>query len=323
MTLRCTLIAASAAVVLLTSNLAAEPYPSGPVRIVLPFAPGGQLDVIGRPLAEYLGRTLRQPFLLEHRPGAASTVGAEAVARAPADGSTLLYGTTSTYAIAPTLYKRSGYDPRTSFAPIAIVSEAPMVLVAVRTRGFNTVGDLLAAARKNPGSLSFASAGAGTPPHLLGELFKQAAAVDLLHVPYKGGAPAMADLVAGHVDAMFEVATTVLPQVQSGSVVALMTLSASRSPQLPDVPTAAEAGFPGLALASWNGLAAPVGTPRDVVDTLNRAVNDALATAAMQQLLATAGIRAVGGSAAAMSARIERELPIWQAVIEAAKVRMD
>jgi tripartite-type tricarboxylate transporter receptor subunit TctC len=298
-------------------------YPNRPVTIINPFAPGGQSDPIGRAIALHLQRALGQPFVLDNRTGAGSTIGAQYVARAAPDGHTLLFGTTSTFVIAPFVYRAAGYDPAGSFAPIAVASEGVMVLTANPRTGFRTAADVVAAAKRRPGDVTFASAGNGSLPHVLGELFASLAGIRLTHVPYRGGAPAMNDLVGGQVDLFFEAVANVAQHAEAGRIVALLATGTTRSPLLPEVPTATEAGYPDLNLTSWTGFAAPANTPAPIIAALNREINAALRTAELRDLLARIGVAAVGGSPEDMSARIARESPTYQRIIAAAKVTAD
>jgi tripartite-type tricarboxylate transporter receptor subunit TctC len=318
------ILSSVAAATLLTGRISAaqaqERYPNRPVTIINPFAAGGQSDPIGRAVALHLQRALGQSFVLDNRTGAGSTIGAQYVARAAPDGHTLLFGTTSTFVIAPFVYRAAGYDPARSFAPIAIASEGPMVLTANPQTGFRTVADVVAAAKRRPSDVTFASAGNGSLPHILGELFASLAGIQLNHIPYRGGAPAMNDLIGGQVDLFFEAVANVAQHAEAGRVVALLATGTTRSPLLPVVPMAAEAGYPDLDLAAWTGFAAPAGTPAPVITALNHEINTALGTAEMRDLLARIGVGAVGGSPEDMSARITRESVTYRRIIAAAKV---
>lgn len=295
-------------------------YPGRPVTIINPFAAGGQADPIGRVVAAHLQRALGQPFVLENRTGAGSTIGAQYVARAAPDGHTLLFGTTSTFAIAPYVYRNAGYDPATSFAPIAVASEGPMVLTASPRTGYKTVADAVAAARTKPGGVTFASAGNGSLPHLMGELLASLIGVKLVHVAYRGGAPAMNDLISGQVDLFFEAVANVAQNAEAGRVTALLVTGAARSPLLPTVPTAVEAGYPDLDLTAWTGFAAPAGTPAPIVATLNREINAALGAPEARDLLARLGVAAPGGTPDDMAARIARDSAAYRRIIATASV---
>lgn len=302
---------------------AQEQYPSRPVTIINPFAAGGQSDPIGRVIALHLQGALGQPFVLENRTGAGSTIGAQYVARSTPDGYTLLFGTTSTFVIAPYVYRAAGYDPTTSFAPIAIASEGPMVLTASPQTGFKTVADVVAAAKRQPGEVTLASPGSGSLPHLMGELFASLAGIRFTHVPYRGGAPAMNDVIGGQVDLFFEAVANVAQHAEAGRVVALLVTGASRSPLLPGVPTATEAGYPDLNLTAWTGFAAPTGTPAAVLAALNREINAALRAPDVRDVLARLGVAAVGGRPEDMATRIAHESATYRRIIAAVNVPVD
>jgi tripartite-type tricarboxylate transporter receptor subunit TctC len=294
--------------------------PERPVTIVNPFAPGGFTDGFGRGIAAHLQRLLGQPFVFDYRPGAGATLGAAHVARAPADGHTLLYSPTTAWVVAPALYRNPGYDPATSFAHVGAISATPMVLAAKAGSAFRDMAGLLAEARRRPGALSYASAGAGSLPHLMGTYFASLAGLELTHVPYRGGAPAMNDLLAGHVDLMFEAVPNVAQHVAAGRALALMTSGTARNALLPEVPTVAEAGFPDLDLTSWIGLAAPAGTPASAIVALNAALGQAIAAEDTQAAMARLGMAPLGGPPAAMAERILREGPVYRRIITGAGI---
>jgi tripartite-type tricarboxylate transporter receptor subunit TctC len=308
-----------AALVLIRGAQAAT-YPERPVTIISPFAAGGQSDPLGRAVALHLQRKLGQPFVLENRTGAGSTIGAQYVARAAADGHTLLFGTTSTFVIAPYVYGNAGYDPAASFAPVAVASEGPMVLTTHARSGYTSVADVVAAAKRSPGRITYASAGNGSLPHLLGEVFARATGTELTHVPYRGGAPAMNDLIGGQVDLFFEAVANVVPHVEGGRAVALMSTGPARSRLLPAVPTATELGHRELTLTSWTGFAAPAATPAPVLNSLNQAINEALRLPEVTTLMERIGISGIGGSPADMAERIARESAIYKGIIADAKI---
>ena len=301
----------------------AQPYPAKPVRIVVPFPPGGPTDVVGRFVATKLGEALGQHFVVENRAGAGGTVGSEAVSQAPADGYTLLYGSTSTLAMAPSLYRNLGYDPRKSFAPISLVSTGPLLIAVNAGVPAATLAQLIALAKERAGSLNYASAGYATPPHLAGEMFKTLAGVDLTHVPYKGGAPALQAVAAGEVQVLFEGMVTLLPLIKAGRLRALAITGNARDAALPDVPTVAEAGLPAFQVAFWSGLAAPAGTPADVVNALNAALRNALATTDARETLTRFGLVPSGSTPAEFARFIETEIARWEKVIQASGAKVD
>lgn len=280
---------AAAALVLLAQGAAAQSYPSKPIRLVVPFPPGGVADLLARPLAERMSAALGQPVVIENRAGATGTIAGTAVATAAADGYTLLFGTTNEIAMSPTLFKSLPYDPTRAFAPVSPVAEFPNVLVVGPQLGLASLQDLIAFARTNPGKLTFASSGTGSTNHLTAELFQQIAGVKVTHVPYKGGGPALADLLGGHVDAMFATLPSAMAHIRSGKLRALAVTGERRSPALPDVPTAGEAGARGLVVMTWNGVLAPAGTPAAVIERLQREVKAAIAVDAVRERYATAG----------------------------------
>ncbi|UFN50110.1 tripartite tricarboxylate transporter substrate binding protein [Roseomonas sp. OT10] len=323
MTHRRSLLGAAALLPLARAAGAQGAYPSRPVTVINPFAPGGQSDPVGRLVNLQLQRALGQPFVLDNRLGAGSTIGAQYVARAEPDGYTLLLGTTSTYVIAPYVYRPQPYDPLTAFAPVAALSEAPTILVASPRRGIRSLEAMVRLAKEKPGEVTVASAGNGSFPHVFAELFMARAGVRLTHVPYRGGSLAMNDVVAGQVDLFFEVVAAAAPQVQSGRVTALLASGAARSPLLPEVPCAVELGLPELDLTSWVGLAAPAGTPPAIVAALNREANAALRTEEMGGLMARLGIGPVGGTPAAMGERIAREAGLYRKMIESTGITVE
>ena len=301
----------------------AQPYPSKSVKIVVPFPPGGPTDVVGRLVASKLGESLGQQFVVENRAGAGGTVGSEAVAQAAADGYTLLYGSTSTLAMAPSLYRKLGYDPRKSFAPVSLVSSGPLLVAVNASVPAATLAQLVALAKEKPGALNYGSAGNATPPHLAAELFKSLAAVDLVHVPYKGGAPALQAVTAGEVQLIFEGLVTLLPQIRAGRLRALAITGSARDPALPDVPTVAEAGLPAFQVTFWSGLVAPAGTPADVVASLNAALRKSLASAELRETLGRQGLAPAGNSPAEFARFIETEIARWEQAVRVSGAKVD
>lgn len=296
--------------------LSQSKYPTRTVTIVSPFAAGGQLDPIGRIIGKHMQSVLGQPFVLENKAGAGGTIGAQYVTRSTPDGNTLLLGTTSTFVIAPYLIKPQPYDPLIDLTPIIALAENATVLIASPKSGFKSLGDLLEAAKKNPGGVTVASAGNGSFPHVFSELFSALTNIKLTHVPYRGGAPAMNDLIGGQVDIFFEVVPSAIPQIQSKQAFPLLVSGARRVPLLADVPSAAEMGYPDLNLTSWNGLAAPAGTPASVIEILNKESNEALRSEEMTLYLGRLGISAIGGSPKDMAERMVQESPIYKRLIE-------
>ncbi len=315
---------ALAALCLLAAPLAlAQAYPAKPVKLIVPFPPGGPTDIVGRFVATKLSEALGQQFVVENRAGAGGTVGSEVASQAPADGYTLLYGSTSTLAMAPSLYRKLAYDPRKSFAPISLVSSGPMLVAVNASVPANTLAELIALAKDKPGSLNYASAGNATPPHLAAEMFKSMAGVNLVHVPYKGGGPALQAVTAGEVQILFEGLVTLLPQIKSGRLRALAISAAVRDPALPDVPTSAEAGLPAFQVNFWSGLVAPAGTPPEVVATLNAALRQVLAGGDAKATLTRFGLAPAGNTPPEFSRFIDSEILRWERVIQASGAKVD
>ncbi|MGO4330059.1 tripartite tricarboxylate transporter substrate binding protein [Cupriavidus sp. 2TAF22] len=301
----------------------AQPYPSQPIRIVVPYAPGGMTDVVARVIAQRLGVRLGRPVVVENRPGAATIVGAEVVAGASPDGYTLLAATNTTLTINPWLYPRLPYDPLKSFAPIALVASAPSVIVVNPGVAARTVGEVVQLSRARPGSLSYASYGNGSSAHLAGEMLKARTGIDLLHVPYKGSAPAKAAVMAGEVSMTFEPAFTGLPQIAAGKLRALAVMNASRSAVLPDVPTTAELGYGGIEMSAWVGLVAPAATPPAVVQTLAGEIEAIMADPAVRQTLLRSGAEPLGYYREAFGTYIRDETARYGKVIATAHIRAE
>ena len=250
------------------SALAQQDFPVKPVTLVIPFPPGGGTDTSGRILAEQLGKRWGQPVVVENRGGAAGQIGADAVAKSRPDGYTLLLGNIGTQSINPSLYKRLPYDPDRAFAPVSLVAELPLAMMVNPGVPAHTTAEFIALAKEHPGEMSFSSAGAGGAPHLVAEMFKDRTGTQILHVPYRGGGPAVADLIAGHVQLSFMTVLEASGHIKAGKLRALAVTSSRRVPALPDVPTLAESGLPGFDANSWVGLLAPAGTPAPIVDRI-------------------------------------------------------
>ena len=308
---------------LAASLVAAQGYPSKPIHLIVPFPPGGPTDIVGRLVGQKLSEGLGQPVVIDNRAGAGGTVGSTAAAKAPPDGYTLLYGSTSTLAIAPALYRDLAYDPKSAFAPISLVSRGAIIAAVNARVPARTLQEFIALAKKTPGKLSYSSAGSGTPPHLAAELFKTVAGVDLLHVPYKGGAPAINDLVGGQVQAIFEGQVVLLPHIKSGKVRALAITGAKRDPALPDVPTFAEAGLPRYDAYFWSGLVAPAGTPAEVVAKLNGVLVQALNAPDAHDALTRQGLEPAPTTPQQFASFIASELERWGRVAKDSGAKLD
>jgi len=305
---------------LLVHPLAAQSdYPARPVRIVVPSPPAGGTDIIARVLAQHFSKSLNQQFFVENRPGAGNMIGIESVARAAPDGYTLLF-TASTLALNSVLYRKVSYDPVRDFAPITLAATTANVLIVNPALPVKSLSDLIALARQQPGHLTYGTPGIGTSPHMSMELFKSMAGIDLRHIPYRGTAPAVTDVITGQIAATFANALTARPQVDAGKVRALAVSGPKRIEVLPDVPPVAEAGVPGYEAVQWYGLLAPAGTPADIVARLHAEAVQALKSADMKEKLATDGAEPVGTSSAEFAAFIKSELDKWGSAARAAGI---
>lgn len=277
------------ALALACAAASAQSYPSKPIRLVVPYPPGGPLDIMARAIGQKLAEAWNQPVVVDNRAGAGGNIGAELVAKSPADGYTLLMGAVATHAINPTLYGKVPYDPVRDFAPVALVAQVPNILVVNPSIPARSVKELIELARAKPGYLNFASGSTGSTGHLAGELFKSMAGVQMVHIPYKGAAPAMADLLAGQVQLMFDNLANALPNVRAGRLRALAVTTLARSPAMPELPTIAESGLPGFDLTTWFGVMVPAGTPPEIVAKLNAGIVRALNVKDMRERLEKMG----------------------------------
>ncbi len=306
-----------------TVAAAADAYPLKPVRIVVPFAAGGAIDIIVRAAAQQLSQELAQPVIVDNRPGAGGNIGADMVAKSAPDGYTLLAGTSATHGANPGLYAKMPYDARRDFAPIAHIAGVPNVLVVTPASGLRSVDDLVREARAHPGKLSYGSAGSGTSLHLAGELFRGAAQVDLLHVPYKGAAPATTDLLGGQITMMFNTVPVALPLIRSGKLTALAVTSRERHFALPEVPTFVEKGYKSVESATWVGLFAPTGTPREAIDKLAQAMDRALRDKTVAGTLRAQGAEPQFLPPEAFGRYVDAEIARWGAVVRTAGIKLD
>ena len=298
-------------------------YPAKPVKVIVAYTPGGANDVTARVASLLLGERLKQPFVVENRPGASGITGTNFVAKADADGYTLLLGAGGTMTINPGLFTNLPYDPLRDFVPIGMVARSPLVLVVPPTLPVHSVAELIAYAKARPDGITFASPGAGTPLHLAGELFTRQAGIKALHVAYKGSAPALADLAAGRVDMMFDVLGSSIELVRGGRLRALAVSSPQRSKQLPQVGTVSEQGLPGFDVTSWFGLFAPANTPREIVALLNGELAKVAATPEARDKLAPLGMEPVSSSSEQLRSFVQQEQAKWRDVIRQANVKAE
>jgi tripartite-type tricarboxylate transporter receptor subunit TctC len=289
-TLSMAVSAALVAILISPEMAAAQPTPGGQVRLVVPFPAGGPTDIVARPLAQLLGDALKATVVIDNRGGAGGSLGADAVAKSAPDGRTLLMGTVGTHAINPTLYKKLPYDAERDFTPIALVAMAPVAIVVHPAQPVSSVADLVSLAKRMPGQLNFGSAGAGTPGHLTGEMFKSAAGINLQHVPYRGSAPAVTDLLGGQLQLMFDPLQSVLSNVQGGRLRAIAISSKTRSSILPQVPTIAESGYDGFETTAWWGVFAPAKLPADMTEALGRDIERIVRGEALRANLEPLGV---------------------------------
>jgi len=301
----------------------ADVYPDKSIRLVVPFPAGGPTDMVARPLAQFLGEQLKQTVVVDNRGGAGGSIGAEVVAKAPADGYTLLMATVGTQAINATLYRKLGYDPVKDFTPISLVAAAPVALVVNPSVPVSSVAELIALAKSKPGSLNFGSAGNGTPGHLTGEMFRAATGIDLKHVPYKGSAPALSDLLGGQIQIMFDPLQSVLAQVRAGRLKLLAISSKTRSSAAPDVPTFAEAGLKDFEATAWWAVFAPASLPPAIAARLNTSINAVVNSSAFRALLEPQGVTVLGDSREALAQFQRSEIDKWGKAVRASGASVD
>ena len=296
---------------------AAQTYPNRPITLIIPFPPGGSTSIVGRTVADKMSEILGQQIVVDNRGGAGGTVGTRAAAKSAPDGYTILLGYTGTLAIGPTLYKSAGYDPRKDFAPIGMIGHAPNSLVVHPSTPVKSVQELVAYAKKNPGKVNYGSAGVGTVSHVSGEYFANAAGIKLVHIPYKGTGPALADLIGGHIPMAFAPIPATHGPVSQGLLRGLAVTSATRSSLVPELPTIAESGIKDFEASLYYGIVAPTGTPRPIIDGLNKALREALATADVRKRLTNDGAEATPGSPEDYGAHIDRDEKRWSLVVKA------
>jgi tripartite-type tricarboxylate transporter receptor subunit TctC len=321
-TILTSLFAAISILLSLGTPTPAADYPNRPITLVVAFTPGGPSDVLARIVGKKMEQLLSQPFVIENRPGAGGNLAAEAVAHAAPDGYTLLMGNNSILATNDSLYKRLNYQPK-DFVPITLIGTQANILVVNTNVPAHSLKELIALAEAQPGKLNFASSGYGAAAHLAGELFKSEAKINIVHVPYKGAAPALQDVIAGHDQMMFATAASVIGHIQEGRVRALAVTTLKRTQILPDVPTMDEAGLKGFDASTWHGLVAPAGTPPEVIATLHDAAIRALNDESVQTSLGKLGVDIVGKTPQEFQAYIESEIPKWTAIVKASGATLE
>lgn len=315
----------AAALMALALPAAQAAYPEQPIRIVIGYAAGGTTDILARALAEQLGKSLKQSIIIENKPGAAGNIAAASVQQASPDGYTLFMATVSSHGINPALYKKSlGYDPVGGFAPVGMVAAIPLVLVANPKLPVNNVAELVALAKSKPGDMNYSSSGNGSPVHLAGAMFAQQAQLEIVHVPYRGGALANTAVMTGEAQFSFATLPGAMPQVKAGTLRALAVTTRERSSQLPDVPTVAETPvFKGYEINTWNALLAPKGTPPEVLNTLNAAIKEAMASPKLKEHFEREGATPATSTPAELDAFIKSELAKWADVVKTVNIRVD
>jgi tripartite-type tricarboxylate transporter receptor subunit TctC len=317
------LLATAVALALSQFAIAAAAYPTKPVTLLIAFPPGGPSDVLSRVVGKKLEQILGQPFVMDNRPGAGGNIAAEAAAVAPADGHTILMGNNSILATNAALYKKINFDPERDFAPISLVGSQANILVVSPSVPVKSLAELIALLRANPGKFNYASSGHGTAAHLAAELFKAEAKLSITHVPYKGGAPALQDVIAGHVHMIFATAASVVPHIRAGKVRALAVTPIRRTAVFPELATMDELGLKGFDATTWHGLVAPSKTPREVIAQLHRATVEALNDPAVRKSLGDLGVDIVGNSPEEFAAYIKAEIPKWTAIVKASGAKLD
>ncbi len=302
---------------------AQTPYPSRPIRLVVPFPPAGATDILSRDLMQRLSMRLGQQVVIDNHPGAAGIIGSDIVAKAAADGYTLLMATTSTHSVAPALTPKLPYDPVKDFAPVCMVAISPNVLVVPVTLPVNSVKDLVALAKAKPGTLNFGSAGTGGIVHLTSEMFRYRTGIDIVHVPYKGTQLVIPDLISGQISMLFDNIVSAQPNLKTGRLKAIGISSLKRSPLMPDVPTIAESGVPGFEAYTWFGVYAPANTPKEIIAKLNRELIAVLNSSDMRERLAILGAEPVGSTPEGMAKTVAAETEKWSKVIREANVKVE
>ena len=301
----------------------AQTYPNKPIKLIVPFPPGGPTDIVARPLAQMLGESMKQPVIVENKGGAGGSVAADFVAKSPPDGYTIMVGTVGTHAINGSLYRQLPYDMTKDFTPIALVASAPLVIAVPASSNIKTLADLIKEAKAKPDFIAFGTAGNGTPGHLTGALFETATKTKLKHIPYKGSAPAVTDLLGGQIPLMFDPIQSVLPHIQSGKLIALAVTSKTRSPLLPNVPTVAESGYPNFESTAWWAVFGPAKLPENVTNTLTTQVQKIASSAAFREKLGNVGVQPNTNFKESLSNFQTREIAKWAIAVRDSGASLD
>ena len=304
-----------------TASFAQTNYPTKPINFIVPYGAGGGADSRSRQIAQKMSVILKQPIIVDNKPGAGGNIGTEFISRAAPVGFTIGMGNFAPMAVNKTLFGNLRYDPETDITPIALIEKGPLVLVVNPNSPYKTVQDIVAAAKAKPGELTFSSGGIGGSHQLSAELFKQNAGIDMIHVPYKSGSAGLTDLMAGNVTMMFDQMYSAMPSIKADKLRPIAITSKKRSPLLPNVPTFAEAGYPKVEVLNWQGLIAPKGTPKAIIDKLNAAANEALKDPQLRELMLSQGNEIGGGSPAEFAALIKSESAKWSAVVKTANIK--
>ena len=321
-TFAATLLAISACGIFHTASVQAQDsYPNKPINFIVPYAAGGGADSRSRQMAQKMSVILKQPIIVDNKPGAGGNIGTEMISRAAPDGYTIGMGNFAPMAVNKTLFTNLRYDPENDVTPIVLIEKGPLVLVVNPNSPYKTLQDIINAAKAKPGVLTFSSGGIGGSHHLSAELFKQSAGIDMIHVPYKSGSAGLTDLMSGTVDLMFDQMYSAMPSVKANKLKAIAITSKTRSPLFPDVPTFAEAGLPKVVVLNWQGLVAPKGTPKAIIDKLNAAANEALKDPQLRSLMLAQGNEIGGGTPAEFAELIKAESIKWSAVVKTAHIK--
>ena len=308
---------------LITTSGFAQSYPNKPIKLIVPFPPGGPTDIVARPLAQMLGESMKQSVIVENKGGAGGSVAADFVAKSPPDGYTIMVGTVGTHAINGSLYRQLPYDMTKDFTPIALVASAPLVIAVPANSNIKNLADLIKEAKANPDFIAFGTAGNGTPGHLTGALFETATKTKLKHIPYKGSAPAVTDLLGGQIPLMFDPIQSVLPHIQSGKLIALAVTSKTRSPLLPNVPTVAESGYPNFESTAWWAVFGPAKLPENVTNTLTTQVQKIASSVAFREKLGNVGVQPNTNFKESLSNFQTREIAKWAIAVRDSGASLD